>query len=261
MRRRLRRQRQMREALLLDLGALVFELHRQGRREPELLQAKAAELTAVDEEVRALAEALGSGQTVMQLVATGVAGSCEQCGSLMSVDAAYCASCGAPAVPALAGDGERSAFGPEGAADEQGALGVAEETTDHSPQTTVHSPQAAEEDTGAIEETIAEEAADEQAFAEPVAGDEPVIEEPAAEEEPSPEEERPPEEGPAAEEAPAAEEEPAAAEEPRTVVEEPREPAEPSRALADDAFDGATRVIRTGIARGRDWLRGRRTRG
>src|SRR3954463_10911336 len=58
MRRRLRRQQRVREALLLDLGALVYELHRQGRREPELLQAKAAELSAVDDEVRALGEAL-----------------------------------------------------------------------------------------------------------------------------------------------------------------------------------------------------------
>jgi hypothetical protein len=53
-RRRLREQRRLREALLLDLGALVYELHRQGRRAPELLQQKAAELTVVDDEVRAL---------------------------------------------------------------------------------------------------------------------------------------------------------------------------------------------------------------
>jgi hypothetical protein len=53
-RRRLRERRRVREALLLDLGALVYELHRQGRRAPELLQQKAAELTVVDEEVREL---------------------------------------------------------------------------------------------------------------------------------------------------------------------------------------------------------------
>ena len=53
-RRRLREQRRLREALLLDLGALVYELHRQGRRAPELLQQKAAELTVVDDEVREL---------------------------------------------------------------------------------------------------------------------------------------------------------------------------------------------------------------
>ena len=104
MRRRLREQRRMREALLLDLGALVLELQRHGRREPELLQAKAAELSAVDQEVRALAHALDAGQTVLELVATGVAGSCGNCGSLLSTDARYCPACGAQAVPALAGE-------------------------------------------------------------------------------------------------------------------------------------------------------------
>jgi hypothetical protein len=54
MRRRLRERLRVREALLLDLGALVYELHRQGKRAPELLQEKAAELTVVDEEVREL---------------------------------------------------------------------------------------------------------------------------------------------------------------------------------------------------------------
>jgi hypothetical protein len=53
-RRRLRRQRRVRDALLLDLGALVYELHRQGKRAPELLQEKAAALSVVDGEVRAL---------------------------------------------------------------------------------------------------------------------------------------------------------------------------------------------------------------
>jgi len=52
--RRLRELLRVREALLLDLGALVYELHRQGRRAPELLQQKAAELTVVDDELREL---------------------------------------------------------------------------------------------------------------------------------------------------------------------------------------------------------------
>jgi hypothetical protein len=55
MRRRLREQLRVREALLLDLGALVYELHRQGKRAPELLQRKASELS---EEVRGLQAAL-----------------------------------------------------------------------------------------------------------------------------------------------------------------------------------------------------------
>jgi len=102
MRRRLRQQKRMREALLLDLGALVYELHRHGRREPELLLAKVAELTAVDREVRGLAEALDADEGVLALVAAGIAGTCESCGSLLSTDARYCSACGAQAVPALA---------------------------------------------------------------------------------------------------------------------------------------------------------------
>ena len=112
MRRRLREQKRMREALLLDLGALVYELHRHGRREPELLQAKAAELTAVDQEVRALADALEADESVLALVAAGIAGSCENCGSLLSTDARYCAACGAPAVPAIGGPAAAAASGP-----------------------------------------------------------------------------------------------------------------------------------------------------
>ena len=54
----LRRQRREREAMLLDLGALVYELHRQGERAPELLQRKAAEIGEVDGRVRTLEDAL-----------------------------------------------------------------------------------------------------------------------------------------------------------------------------------------------------------
>ena len=57
--RRLRERRREREALLLDLGALVYELHRQGQRAPELLQEKAIELGKVDRDVRQLEEQLG----------------------------------------------------------------------------------------------------------------------------------------------------------------------------------------------------------
>jgi len=60
LRRRLRLRRRERDALLLDLGALVYELHRQGKRAPELLQEKASELGAVDDEVRELEEALAA---------------------------------------------------------------------------------------------------------------------------------------------------------------------------------------------------------
>lgn len=42
-------QRPRRDSLLLELGALVYELHRRGRRAPELLQKKAAELDSLDD--------------------------------------------------------------------------------------------------------------------------------------------------------------------------------------------------------------------
>jgi hypothetical protein len=67
MRRRLRQQRRAREAMLLDLGALVYELHRQGRRAPELLQQKAAELEVVDDEVRELEDALAGVELAEEL--------------------------------------------------------------------------------------------------------------------------------------------------------------------------------------------------
>jgi hypothetical protein len=56
--RDLRQKRREREAMLLDLGALVYELHRQGERAPELLQDKAIELGRIDRDVRALEDAL-----------------------------------------------------------------------------------------------------------------------------------------------------------------------------------------------------------
>jgi hypothetical protein len=97
MRRRLRRQRRMREALLLDLGALVYELHRQGKRAPALLQQKASELSAVDDEVRGLEEALAAGDGLDRLQAVGVLGNCASCGALLGAGDDFCAQCGEPA--------------------------------------------------------------------------------------------------------------------------------------------------------------------
>jgi hypothetical protein len=99
MRRRLRERQELREALLAELGALVFELHRHDRREPELLQAKAAELAVVDEEVRALADALEQEVPVTELAAGGLLARCPECETLLAVDAHFCSSCGAAQRP------------------------------------------------------------------------------------------------------------------------------------------------------------------
>jgi hypothetical protein len=104
LRRRLDRQERIREALLLDLGAIIFELHRQERREPEVLQAKAAELVAIDDEVRAITEALGEGHGLPQLTASGLVATCTACGGIMGVRDRHCPSCGA-AAGAESGDG------------------------------------------------------------------------------------------------------------------------------------------------------------
>ena len=93
----------MREALLLDLGAIIFELHRQRRREPELLQAKAAELDAVDAEVRALSLALQDGRGLPELTASGLVATCTACGSLMGSGDRFCPHCGAAAGAVMPG--------------------------------------------------------------------------------------------------------------------------------------------------------------
>jgi hypothetical protein len=94
MRRRLRTLRRRREAMLLDLGALVLEMHRHGRFLPDSLQRRAAEAVGADAEVRALSRALDAGDGSPDLVAAGVAGNCERCGALHTVGAAFCAQCG-----------------------------------------------------------------------------------------------------------------------------------------------------------------------
>ena len=97
MRKRARRLARMREVQLRELGALVVEMRRLERDNPELIARKAAEVLAIDEELRGLRAALGERQTVEQVVAAGVAGSCARCGTLMATDDRFCPRCG-PAV-------------------------------------------------------------------------------------------------------------------------------------------------------------------
>ena len=114
MRRRLRRLHRTRDALLLELGALVLELHRQGRQDSELVQRKTEELRAIDDEARGLARALDEEQTLAEVVAAGVAGACESCGTLQSRGDRFCAHCGAP-LSAAAGGADSAAT--DGSAD------------------------------------------------------------------------------------------------------------------------------------------------
>jgi hypothetical protein len=94
MRRRLRELRRLREAQLLELGALVLEAHRHERDDSPVVKHKAAEAAAVDAEARALAEALETDAGLGTVVATGIAGPCPTCGTLASTAARFCSTCG-----------------------------------------------------------------------------------------------------------------------------------------------------------------------
>ena len=96
MRRRLRELRRLREAALLELGALVLEAHRHDRDDSPVIKRKAAEAAAIDDEARVLAEALGTDAGLDTVVTAGVAGPCPTCGTLTSTAARFCSTCGTP---------------------------------------------------------------------------------------------------------------------------------------------------------------------
>jgi hypothetical protein len=80
------RRRRARNALLLDLGALVYELHRRGRRAPELLRAKAAALDQLDTDP-------GRGDRDDPRA-------CPECGEQVAHDQLACLRCGRRIEPA-----------------------------------------------------------------------------------------------------------------------------------------------------------------
>lgn len=96
MRRRLRELRRLREAQLLELGALVLEAHKHGRDDSPVIKAKAAEAATTDSEARALAEALDADSGLDTVIAAGIAGPCPTCGTLTSTAARFCSTCGTP---------------------------------------------------------------------------------------------------------------------------------------------------------------------
>lgn len=96
MRRRLRELRRLREAQLLELGALVLEAHRQDRDDSPVIKTKAAEAAATDAEARAVAEALDADAGLDTVVTAGIAGPCPTCGTLASTAWRFCSTCGTP---------------------------------------------------------------------------------------------------------------------------------------------------------------------
>jgi len=93
LRRRLRYLRRVRELGFRDLGGLVFDLHRFGRRNDELVLGKLAALDAVDRELRAIERVLDERRDIIELREPGVA-ACPRCGALHGSDAKFCPQCG-----------------------------------------------------------------------------------------------------------------------------------------------------------------------
>ena len=101
LRRRVRFLRHSREILLRDLGGFYFELHRSGGPQHgahrDVLENKAARLSAIDHELRELEARLGGtgpAQTVLR--EPGIGGMCPTCGELHASDAGWCWHCGTP---------------------------------------------------------------------------------------------------------------------------------------------------------------------
>jgi hypothetical protein len=99
-RRRVRFLQAAREVLLRDLGGFSYEVHRAGSSHSghrEIVERKAARLTAIDEELRAHEAALGVGGPATTVVRQpGIGGTCPSCGELHGSEAGWCAFCGTP---------------------------------------------------------------------------------------------------------------------------------------------------------------------
>ena len=111
MRRRMRFLRKARELAYRDLGGLVFDLHRFGRRNDALVLAKLETIGRIDTELRALEATLAERRPVTVLREAGVA-ACPRCAAIHGSDDRFCPNCG------LAMDlrAERPMAGPQTAA-------------------------------------------------------------------------------------------------------------------------------------------------
>jgi hypothetical protein len=93
MRRRARFLRKARELAYRDLGGLVFDLHRFGQRNDQLVLAKLATLAQIDRELRQLEEALRDRRPVTVLREVGIA-ACPRCAAIHGSDDRFCPGCG-----------------------------------------------------------------------------------------------------------------------------------------------------------------------
>ncbi len=95
MRRRARFLRRARELAYRDLGGLVFDLHRFGQRNDELVIAKLDTLSRIDGELRGIEQALRERRSVTVLREAGVT-ACPRCAAIHSNEDRFCPACGLP---------------------------------------------------------------------------------------------------------------------------------------------------------------------
>jgi hypothetical protein len=93
MRRRARFLRKARELAFRDLGGLVFDMHRFGERNDQVLTAKLGTLRQIDAELRALERALRENRGVTVLREVGIA-ACPRCAAIHGRDDRFCPGCG-----------------------------------------------------------------------------------------------------------------------------------------------------------------------
>ncbi len=118
-RRRARYLRKARELAYRDLGGLVFNLHRFGQRNDELVLAKLAALERIDSELRAIETALEEREPVTVLREAGVT-ACAHCAAIHSSEDRFCPSCGLPAGEAAQTPSEAPSQTPSPASAEHG---------------------------------------------------------------------------------------------------------------------------------------------
>jgi hypothetical protein len=96
LKRRLRKLRAVRSEQLVRLGTLVLDARKRSNgAQPEVVTRRAAEVAEIDRQVRELGHAVDP-HADRRTLAAGVAGSCRECGSLLSTEDRFCATCGTP---------------------------------------------------------------------------------------------------------------------------------------------------------------------
>ena len=96
MRSRARYLRQLRELQLRDIGGFMLEQRRRRRDRPELVQAKLADASATDDELRALERALDERRPLHEIRQPGIGGACRGCGAVHGSADRFCSWCGQP---------------------------------------------------------------------------------------------------------------------------------------------------------------------